>query len=106
MTLHVSMENWILATCLLVFSAGLSCIFLRRLALWCVVGQVIALKAVIAAGFITSTMHDPGHADLVFVSLILLGLVPQACLVGMVVVHRCSRFGGSLDMAKQGNLRH
>lgn len=106
MSFFFSPANWVLVLSFLIFTVGMGCIFLRRYALWCAVGQIISLKAVIAAGFITATMHEPGHRDLVFISLILLGLVPQVCLVGMVVIHRCSRFGGSLDMARPGSLRH
>jgi hypothetical protein len=106
MSITSAYENLILVIPFLIFIIGISCLLLRRLVVWNIVGQIISLKAVVIGGFLTSVKQDIGHADLVFVSLIILSLIPQAALVGMLVIHRCARFNGSLDLAKQGNLKN
>lgn len=91
---------------LAIFVAGLSAIFLRRIAAWGLVGQVIALKAVAACAFLFSSYALPGRGDLLVLSLVALGLVPGLVMVGVLVLHRCSRFGGTLDMDEEDRLRH
>lgn len=106
MKIIFSLETLLLFIPFLIFMIGVSCILLRRLALWCVIGQIVSLKAVVGGAFLISQIQESGNPDLVFISLAILGLIPQVCLVGMVVIHRCSRFGGSLDISKQGVLRN
>jgi NADH:ubiquinone oxidoreductase subunit K len=89
-----------------IFVAGVSTIFLRRIASWILMGQVFALKAVAACAFLLSQLSLHGGGDLIVVSLVTLGLVPSLSVVGMLVLHRCGRFGGSLDVDQETMLRH
>lgn len=91
---------------LALFVAGLTTIFLRRHAAWGLVGQVTAVKAVAACGFILSQFPIKGAGDLLFVSLLAVGMVPMLALVGLLVLHRCGRFGGSLDYEEEDSLRN
>ncbi|MGE3261305.1 MAG: NADH-quinone oxidoreductase subunit K [Bacteriovoracia bacterium] len=91
---------------LAVFVAGLSAIALRRVAAWGLVGQATALKAVVACGFLFSQYFSSGGGDLIVLSLVALGMVPALVAVGLLVLHRCSRFRGTLDVDEEDSLRH
>ena len=45
-------------------------------------------------------------ADLLIISLVAAGLVPAVGFVGMLVMHRCGRFEGSLDYDEENSLRN
>jgi NADH:ubiquinone oxidoreductase subunit K len=90
----------------MIFSTGICCIFLRRLAIWSLVGQLTAMKAVAAAAFILSRLAFPGKADLEAISLLAAAFIPAAAFVGLVVLHRCGRFGASLDYDRENELRN
>ena len=89
-----------------IFVSGLTAIALRRVAAWGLVGQVIALKAVVACAFLFSRYGLAGSGDLVVLSLVALALVPGLSMVGLLVLHRCSRFQGTLDVDEEDSLRH
>lgn len=91
---------------LAIFVVGLSAIVLRRIAAWSLVGQAIALKSVVACGFLFSHHFTSGAGDLTMLSLVALGMVPALSAVGLLVLHRCSRFQGTLDVDEETNLRH
>ena len=91
---------------LAIFVSGLAAIVLRRIAAWALVGQAIALKAVVACGFLFSQYFAAGGGDLIVLSLVALGMVPALSVVGLLVLHRCSRFRGSLDVDEEDTLRH
>lgn len=91
---------------LAVFVAGIAAILLRRIAAWGLVGQAIALKAVVAGGFLFAHYFASGSADLIVLSLVGLGMVPALAAVGLLVLHRCSRFRGTLDVDEEDSLRH
>lgn len=92
--------------CLLIFVAGISTILLRRHAVWGLVGQITAIKAVAAAGFLLSQFPIPGEGDLILISLVALGLVPAVGFTGILVLHRCGRFNGTLDYDEEDSLRN
>jgi hypothetical protein len=81
-------------------------IFLRRVAAWILVGQVVALKAVAACAFLLSRLSVLGGGDLAITSLVAMGLVPSVAAVGSLVLHRCRRFEGTLDVEEETGLRH
>lgn len=89
-----------------IFVAGVSTIFIRRLAAWILVGQVFALKAVAACSFLLSQLSLQGSGDLIVTSLVALGMVPSLSVVGILVLHRCGRFSGTLDVDEENSLRH
>lgn len=89
-----------------IFVAGVSTLFLRRLAAWILVGQAFALKAVAACAFLLSELAVQGSGDLIVTSLVALGMVPSISVVGALVLHRCGRFDGSLDVDEETSLRH
>ncbi|RZA04752.1 MAG: hypothetical protein EOP11_14375 [Proteobacteria bacterium] len=91
---------------LALFAVGITSIFLRRHAGWSLVGQLTAVKAVAACGFLLSQLPLKGAGDLLFVSLLAVGMVPMIALVGILVLHRCGRFGGSLDYEEEDSLRN
>ena len=91
---------------LALFVVGIATIFLRRHGAWSLVGQVTAVKAVAAAAFLLSQFPIKGAGDLVFVSLLAVSAVPMLALVGLVVLHRCGRFGGTLDYEEEESLRN
>lgn len=95
-----------LVLCAAIFVTGVATIFLRRVAAWILVGQIVALKAVVACAFLLSHLSVPGGGDLVVTSLVALGLVPSVTAVGILVLHRCRRFEGSLDIDEETGLRH
>jgi hypothetical protein len=90
----------------IIFLAGVSTILLRRHAVWSLVGQVIAVKSVAATGFLLAQFDLPGGGDLAVVSLVAAGLVPLIGFVGILVLHRCGRFGGTLDYDEEDHLRN
>lgn len=95
-----------LVLCSAIFITGLATIFLRRVAAWILVGQLIALKAVAACAFLLSRLSLPGAGDLVVTALVAMGMVPSIAAVGALVLHRCRRFEGTLDMDEETGLRH
>jgi NADH:ubiquinone oxidoreductase subunit K len=95
-----------LVLCGAIFVCGLATIFLRRVAAWILVGQLIALKAVAACAFLLSRLTLSGRADLVVTSLVAMGMVPSVAAVGALVLHRCRRFDGTLDVDEETGLRH
>ncbi len=95
-----------LLLCSAIFITGLATIFLRRVAAWVLVGQLIALKAVAACAFLLSRLSLPGSGDLVVTSLVAMGMVPSVAAVGALVLHRCRRFQGTLDVDEETGLRH
>lgn len=95
-----------LVLCSAIFVTGLATIFLRRVAAWILVGQLLALKAVAAGAFLLSRFALPGSGDLMITSLVAMGLVPSVAAVGTLVLHRCRRFDGTLDTEEETGLRH
>jgi NADH:ubiquinone oxidoreductase subunit K len=91
---------------IVVFVVGLSTMFLRRIAVWSLVGQLIAMKAVAACGYLLTQFVSPRNGDLIVLSLVATGLVPVLSVVGLLVLHRCGRFGGTLDVDEEKGLRH
>lgn len=102
----VVLNKFIVLLPLALFAAGLTTIFLRRHAVWSLVGQVTAVKAVAACAFLLSQFSLKGAGDLVFISLLAVGTVPALALVGILVLHRCGRFGGTLDYEEEDRLRN
>lgn len=95
-----------LVLCGAIFVSGLATIFLRRVAAWILVGQLVALKAVAACAFLLSRLTLEGGGDLIVTSLVAMGLVPSVAAVGMLVLHRCRRFEGTLDVDEETGLRN
>jgi NADH:ubiquinone oxidoreductase subunit K len=95
-----------LMLCGAIFIAGISTIFLRRVAAWILVGQLMALKAVAACAFLLSRLFVSGAGSLMVTSLVVMGLVPSVAAVGTLVLHRCGRFGGTLDIDEETRLRN
>jgi NADH:ubiquinone oxidoreductase subunit K len=95
-----------LVLCSSIFVTGVATIFLRRVAAWILIGQIVALKAVAACAFLLSRLSMPGGGDLVVTSLVAMSLVPSVSAVGTLILHRCRRFQGSLDMDEETGLRH
>lgn len=91
---------------LAIFISGISTIFLRRHAVWSLVGQLTAVKAVAAAGFLLAQFPISGEGDLVVISLVAVGMVPAVGFVGVLVLHRCGRFDGTLDYDEENSLRN
>lgn len=94
------------ALALSTFVIGLATILLRRHAGWSLVGQITAVKAVAACAFLLSRLPLKGAGDLAVLSLAAAGLVPALALVGLLVLHRCGRFGGTLDYEEEKELRN
>lgn len=92
--------------CLALFVLGVSTIFMRRHAVWSLVGQLVALKAMAALAFLLSQYPLAGGGDLAVISLVAVGLVPMVGFVGVLVLHRCGRFGGTLDYDEEDSLRN
>ena len=92
--------------CSAIFVTGVATIFLRRVAAWILIGQLVALKAVAACAFLLSRLSLAGSGDLVVTSLVAMGLVPSVAAVGTLVLHRCRSFGGTLDIDEETGLRH
>lgn len=90
---------------LAIFIAGIATIFLRRHAVWSLVGQLTAVKAVAAAGFLLAQFPISGEGDLVVISLVAVGMVPAVGFVGILVLHRCGRFNGTLDYDEEDSLK-
>jgi NADH:ubiquinone oxidoreductase subunit K len=95
-----------LVLCCAIFVSGLATILLRRVAAWILVGQLFALKAVAACAFLLSRLTVAGGGDLVVTSLVALGFVPSVAAVGTLVLHRCRRFDGTLDVDEETGLRN
>lgn len=102
----ILLQKLSIVLCSAIFVTGLATIFLRRVAAWILVGQIVALKAVAACAFLLSRLAVPGGGDLAVTSLVALGLVPSALAVGALVLHRCRRFQGTLDIDEETGLRH
>lgn len=102
----VLVQKLSLVLCSSIFVVGLSTIFLRRVAAWILVGQIVSLKAVAACAFLLSRLSVSGAGDLVVTSLVAMGMVPSVAAVGALVLHRCHRFQGTLDMDEETGLRH
>lgn len=92
--------------CLALFVLGVSTIFMRRHAVWSLVGQLVALKAMAALAFLLSQYPLAGGGDLAVISLVAVGLVPMVGFVGVLILHRCGRFGGTLDYDEEDSLRN
>jgi len=95
-----------LVLCSAIFVSGLATIFLRRVAAWILVGQLVALKAVAACAFLLSRLSVAGGGDLMVTSLVAMGMVPSVAAVGTLVLHRCRRFDGTLDVDEETGLRN
>lgn len=92
--------------CLAIFVLGVSTIFMRRHGVWSLIGQLVALKAMAALAFLLSQFPLAGAADLAVISLVAVGLVPLVGFVGLLILHRCGRFNGSLDYDVEDSLRN
>lgn len=92
--------------CLALFVLGVSTIFMRRHAVWSLVGQLVAIKAMAALAFLLSQFPLAGGGDLAVISLVAVGLVPMVGFVGVLILHRCGRFNGSLDYDEEDSLRN
>jgi|GEM_PF-6105231 len=102
----ILLQKVCLLLCGAIFVTGLATIFLRRVAAWILIGQLVSLKAVAACAFLLSRLTVQGGGDLAVTSLVAMGLVPSLAAVGALVLHRCRRFQGSLDMDEETGLRH
>lgn len=102
----IFLQRLSLVLCSAIFVTGLATILLRRVAAWVLVGQLIALKAVAASAFLLACLNVPGGADLMVASLVVSGMVPSVAAVGSLVLHRCRRFQGTLDLDEETGLRH
>lgn len=102
----ILLQRLSLILCSAIFVSGVATIFLRRVAAWILVGQLVALKAVAACAFLLSRLSLPGSGDLMVTSLVAMGLVPSVAAVGTLVLHRCRRFDGTLDVDEETGLRH
>jgi NADH:ubiquinone oxidoreductase subunit K len=102
----ILLQKICLLLCSSIFVIGLATIFLRRVAAWILIGQLMALKAVAACAFLLSRLSVHGGGDLAVTSLVAMGMVPSVAAVGALVLHRCRRFQGSLDMDEETGLRH
>jgi len=102
----ILLQRLSLILCSAIFVTGMATIFLRRVAAWILVGQLVALKAVAACAFLLSRLNLPGAGDLIVASLVATGLVPSVAAVGALVLHRCRRFQGTLDLDEETGLRH
>ncbi len=91
--------------CGAIFVTGLATIFLRRVAAWILVGQLLALKAVVACAFLLSRLSLPGAGDLAVTSLVAMGMIPSVAAAGTLVLHRCRRYKGTLDIDEETSLR-
>jgi NADH:ubiquinone oxidoreductase subunit K len=107
MTEHlIFLERASMVLCAAIFVTGLATIFLRRVAGWILIGQLTALKAVAACAFLLSRLAVRGGGDLAITSLVAMGMVPGVAAVGLLVLHRCGRFQGTLDVDEEVGLRH
>ena len=95
-----------LVLCGAIFVSGLATIFLRRVATWILVGQLVSLKAVSACAFFLSKLSLAAREDFIVLSLVSMGMVPIVAAVGLLVLHRCKRFEGSLDVDEETVLRN
>jgi hypothetical protein len=102
----ILLQRLSLVLCGAIFVSGIATIFLRRVAAWILVGQLVALKAVAACAFLLARLSVAGGGDLVVTSLVAMGLVPSVAAVGALVLHRCRRFDGTLDIDEETGLRH
>lgn len=104
--LHLYMDKIVVILAVAIFLIGAVTIFFRRMAVWGLVGQVISLKAIVACAFIFSQLSTMGNEDLAVLSLVVLGLLPLVVAVGILVLHRCERFSGTLDVEAEAELRN
>lgn len=91
---------------LAIFLMGLFTMLMRRVAVWNLVGQMIAIKAVAAGAFFLAIYLGKAPGDLLILCLIFLGALPAVGAVGLLVLHRCARFGGTLDLEEEDRLRN
>ncbi|HEY8280191.1 MAG TPA: hypothetical protein VIH99_11245 [Bdellovibrionota bacterium] len=102
----IFLQRLSLVLCAAIFVTGVATIFLRRLAGWILIGQLTSLKAVAACAFLLSRLDQKGGGDLAVASLVAMGMVPSIAAVGALVLHRCGRFQGTLDLDEETGLRH
>lgn len=88
------------------FITGVATILMRRLVVWALVGQIICLKAVAVGAYMFSFYFKSLAAPLLMLSLVSLALLPMVVGVGILVLHRCARFGGTLDIDQEDRLRN
>jgi NADH:ubiquinone oxidoreductase subunit K len=91
--------------CFLIFTIGLVTIFIRRHAFWVLVGSLLVIKSVGAMALFLSKHEGPAKDDFGILALLAIGLVPAAGFLGVLVLHRSSRFGGTLDLEREDQLR-
>ncbi len=95
----------IFSLCLLIFTIGLVTIFIRRHAFWILVGSLLVIKSVGAMALFLSKHEGPAKDDFGILALLSIGLVPAAGYLGVLVLHRSSRFGGTLDLEQEDKLK-
>lgn len=100
------LQELVLILILGVFLIGVFSMLIRRIAVWNLVGQVIAIKAVVAGSFFLAMSLGKSTGDLLILCLIFLGALPSVAAIGLLVLHRCSRFGGTLDLEEEDRLRN
>ena len=100
------MEEFSLIVILAIFLVGIVSMLMRRVAVWNLVGQMIAIKSVVAGSFFLATYLGKASGDLLVICLIFLGALPAVGAVGLLVLHRCARFGGTLDLEEEDRLRN
>lgn len=88
-----------------IFLVGISVMLIRKKLAWNLMGQMIALKATVAGAFLWSQQTNT-NTEMIFISLVALGLVPACSMVGLLVIQRAGRFGGTSDSAKEQQLRN
>ncbi len=88
-----------------VFLVGVTTIFIRRHAFWVLVGTLFCIKAVGAMALFLSLQETPAKMDFGLLALMAIGMVPIAGSVGVLVLHRGGRFGGTLDLENEVQLK-
>ena len=88
-------------------AVGVGIVLLRRKSIWTMSGQVTALKGVIlgAVAVASTEGFGPGQNYLLIAVIALAGIL-LLCAVGMAVMIRCQRFDGTLDYAKEQQLKN
>lgn len=99
------LQEIILVLLLAIFLVGAFTMLIRRVAVWSLVGQIIAIKSVVAGSFFLASYIGRAPGDLLSLCLLFLGALPTVAAIGLLVLHRCARFGGTLDLEEEDRLR-
>ena len=88
-----------------IFLIGVSVMLIRKKLAWNLMGQLIALKATVAGAFLWSQQTST-NTEMIFITLVALGLLPACSMVGLLVIQRAGRFGGTSDSEEEQRLRN